>query len=256
MSKRPCTQADAERYERQIILPQIGAEGQRRLQEAGALVVGAGGLGSPAILYLAAAGVGRLGIADSEAVELSNLNRQVIHATSDVGRAKVRSAAEKVRALNPACAVEPMAVRIGAENAREIVRPYDVVLDCTDNFSARFLISDACWLERRALVSAAVQRFEGMLLAVLPGEGNPCYRCLVPEPTGEQDRGIFGAVPGVMGALAAMEAVKVILGIGESLGRRLLLYDGLAGTFRTVGRVRDPACPLCGDRPTIAEVRR
>ena len=256
MSEKPWTEADAQRYERQVVLPQIGVEGQKRLLSSSALVVGAGGLGSPAILYLAAVGVGRLGIADGEAVELSNLNRQVLHATADIGRPKADSAAEKVRALAPACAVEPLAVRLTAENARDIVRPYDVVLDCTDNFAARFLISDACWLQKRALVSAAVQRFEGMLLAVIPGGGNPCYRCLVPEATGVQDRGIFGAIPGVMGALQAMEAVKVLLGIGENLARRLVIYDGLAGTFRTVGRVQDPACSLCGDHPTITDVGR
>ena len=256
MNEPPLSKDQAVRYERHLGLAGIGAEGQRRLLGSSALVVGAGGLGSPAILYLVAVGVGRLGILDDEQVELSNLNRQVIHRTADVGRPKVERAAEAAGAINPDCAVEPLAERLMPRNARAIVRRFDLVLDCTDNFPTRFLLSDACWLGKKPLVSAAVQRFEGMLLAVLPEKGSPCYRCLVPESPDPQDRAIFGAVPGVLGALQAMEAVKVLLGIGSDLAHRLLVYDGLAGTFRTVGRTRDPACPLCGERPAITDVGR
>ena len=256
MNEPPLSKDQAVRYERHLGLAGIGAEGQRRLLGSSALVVGAGGLGSPAILYLVAVGVGRLGILDDEQVELSNLNRQVIHRTADVGRPKVERAAEAAGAINPDCAVEPLAERLTPRNARAIVRRFDLVLDCTDNFPTRFLLSDACWFEKKPLVSAAVQRFEGMLLTVLPEKGSPCYRCLVPESPEPQDRTVFGAVPGVLGALEAMEAVKVLLGIGSDLAHRLLVYDGLAGTFRTVLRTRDPACPLCGDHPTIKDVGR
>ena len=256
MNEPRLSKDQAVRYERHLALAGIGAEGQRRLLGSSALVVGAGGLGSPAILYLAAVGVGRLGILDDEQVELSNLNRQVIHRTADVGRPKVARAVEAVCALTPDCTVEPVAERLTPRNARAIVRRFDLVLDCTDNFPTRFLLSDACWFEKKPLVSAAVQRFEGILLAVLPEKGSPCYRCLVPESPEPQDRAIFGAVPGVLGTLEAMEAVKVLLGIGSDLAHRLLVYDGLAGTFRTVRRTRDPACPLCGERPAITDVGR
>ncbi|HUS45155.1 MAG TPA: HesA/MoeB/ThiF family protein [Phycisphaerae bacterium] len=254
MSEPKWTEKQVLRYERNTALREIGVEGQQRLLGASALVVGAGGLGSAALFYLAASGVGRLGIVDAERVELSNLNRQVLHRTEDVGRCKTERAEEAIRALNPDCAVEPFPDSLSAANVRERLRGYDVVLDCTDNFPTRFLISDACWLEGKPLVSAAVQRFEGLLLAVIPGKGNPCYRCLVPEPQPPQGKGIFGAVPGVMGTLEAMEAMKMLLGIGEGLADRLLVYNGLKGTVRTVKRTCDPACPLCGERPTITDV--
>ena len=241
-----------ERYARNLRLAELGEEGQRRLLASSALVVGAGGLGSPAIAYLAAAGVGRIGIVEAETLELSNLNRQVLYRTADLGRPKVESAAAHVRALNPDCRVETFAERIAEGGARARVRGWDVVLDCTDNFPTRLVLADACWREGAPLVSAAAIRFEGRLLVVLPAAGSPCYRCLVPEAPGEdvvpaaREVGVFGAAPGVMGALEAMEAVKVLLGIGQNLAHHLLIYDGLKGMFRTVRRTRDPACPVCG----------
>jgi adenylyltransferase/sulfurtransferase len=239
-----------ERFDRNLRIPQVGPEGQKRLLGASALVVGAGGLGSAAILYLASAGVGRLAIADSERLELSNLNRQVLHHTSDIGRRKVDSAREAVFALCPMCKVEVVADRLDAGNLRRTVRGFGVVLDCSDNFPTRLGLSDAAWQEGIPLVSAAAVRMEGRLLTVLPGR-SPCYRCLVPElpPEAQVPRaaevGILGGVAGAMGALQAVEAVKVLLGIGETLTDRLLIYDGLGGRFREVRRVRDPACTLC-----------
>jgi adenylyltransferase/sulfurtransferase len=241
-----------QRYDRHIRLAALGEAGQRRLLESTALVVGAGGLGSAAMLYLAAAGVGRIRLVESERLELSNLNRQVLHRTADLGRPKADSAAEAVRALNPDCRVEIVPERLAAARARQIVRGAGVALDCTDNFPTRFVLADACWAEGVPLVSAAVLRFEGQLLSVIPAEGSPCYRCLIPEPPppdvapAAAQVGILGAVAGVLGTLQAVEAIKVLAGIGRNLAHRLLVYDGLEGTFRTVRRTRDPACPVCG----------
>jgi adenylyltransferase/sulfurtransferase len=240
------------RFDRNIRLAAVGEAGQRRLLAARAAIVGAGGLGSAAILYLAAAGVGHLRIIDAERVELSNFNRQILHGDADLGRPKVESARETVLARAPACHVETVPERLTPENAPRLIRGGDVVLDCTDNFPTRFLVADACWRARVPLVSASVLRFEGQLLTVIPAERSPCYRCLLPAPPppGESptaaDVGILGAVAGALGALQAVEAVKVLLGIGEDFSHRLLVYDGLKGTFRTVRRTRDPACPLCG----------
>lgn len=242
------TPQDRERYDRNLRLAPVGEAGQRRLIESGALVVGAGGLGSAAILYLAAAGVGRLTIVESERLELSNLNRQILHRTADIGRPKIDSAAEAVLALNPGCRVTKVAERLDAGRARAVVRGAPVVLDCTDNFTTRCVIADACWAEGVPLVSAAVLRLEGLLLSVIPSAGSPCYRCLLPEPPPADvaptavQVGILGAVAGALGALQAVEAIKVLLGIGDNFAHRLLVYDGLAGTFRTVRRTRDPAC--------------
>jgi len=246
------TPRERERYDRNIRLAAVGEAGQRKLLASSALVVGAGGLGSAVIVYLAAAGVGRLRIVEADRLELSNLNRQVLHRAADLGRSKADSAAEAVRALNPGCRVELLAERLTAERARDVVRGADVVLDCTDNFPTRFVVADACWAERVPLVSAAVLRFEGQLASVIPAEGSPCYRCLLPEPPppeaapGAAQVGILGAVAGTFGALQAVEAVKVLLGIGRNMAHRLLVYDGLSGDFRTMRRSRDPACPLCG----------
>jgi adenylyltransferase/sulfurtransferase len=254
MDPADLTPDQRERYDRNLRLAEVGEAGQRRLLESSALIVGAGGLGSPAILYLAAAGIGRLGILDGERLERSNLNRQVLHRTADLGRPKADSAARRVRGLNPALRVEVFAERLTEAGARDRVRGWDVVLDCTDNFPTRLVLADACWREGRGLVSAAAIRFEGWLLSVLPAAGSPCYRCLVPEPPGEEvlpaarTVGVFGAAPGVLGALQAMEAVKLLLGIGQNLAHHLLIYDGLEGTFRTVRRARDPACPVCGEK--------
>lgn len=256
----PLSEEQIERYSRHILLPDVGGRGQARLLGSSALVVGAGGLGSPALLYLAAAGVGRVGIVDSDAVEPSNLNRQIAHGAGDVGRPKAVSAAEAVKARNPDCKVSVFQERLVAANVRERVRGWDVVLDGSDNFPTRFLVADACWFERVPLVSAAVVQFEGQLLTVLPGRGNPCYRCLLAEPPPPglvpscQEAGILGPVAGVLGALQATEAIKVILGLGELLSHRMLLFDALDWSVRLASRAPNPACALCGKEPIIKDV--
>jgi adenylyltransferase/sulfurtransferase len=255
------TEEQIERYSRQILLPDVGGEGQRKLLRSSIFVVGAGGLGSPAILYLAAAGVGRLGIADSEGVQLSNLQRQIVHGTDDVGRAKGLSARETVRRINPECEVQIFPQRLTAANVRQAVRGYDVVLDCSDNCPTRFLISDSCWFEKIPLVSAAVSQFDGQLMTVSPpGAGNPCYRCSFPYPPPSglmpscQQAGVLGAAAGVMGTLQAVEALKILLGVGSVLSHRLLVYDALECEFKQVARERDPDCPLCGPDPSITDL--
>ncbi len=260
MMKLGFTEEELERYSRQLLLPGVGGAGQSRLRASSAFVVGAGGLGSPALLYLAAAGIGRVGLIDADRVELSNLQRQIIHQTRDVGRSKAESAERAIRALNPACEVEAFHERLSVDNIRRIVGGYDVVLDGSDNFPTRFLVADFCWLEGVRLVSAAVLGFEGQLLTILPGEASACYRCLVPEPPPPgwipscQEAGVLGPAVGVMGVLQAAEAIKVLLGLGETLHDRLLVYDALECTFRSFRRVKDPDCPLCGSRPTITEL--
>jgi len=260
MNGRQLTPAELDRYSRHILLPQVGVEGQRRLSDSGALVVGAGGLGSAALAYLAAAGVGRLGIADGDRVELSNLNRQVFYPLRAVGRPKAEAARDAVAALNPGCEVAVIGRRLTGENVRRAVRAWDVVLDCTDNFPARFLVSDACWLEKAPLVTAGILGFEGQLFTVLPGGASPCYRCLIPEPPADLfavpcgQAGVFGPAVGVLGTLQAVEAVKVLLGVGCGFERRLFVYDALKGRFRVIDRMADPACALCGPRPTITDV--
>jgi len=260
MSGFDFTEEQIQRYSRNILLPEIGVAGQRRLLASSVLVIGAGGLGSPAIMYLAAAGVGRIGIADGDCVELSNLQRQVVHRTSDVGRNKAVSAAEFVSRLNPDCQVDVFGQRVSAENIRPLVRQYDVVLDGSDNFPTRFLVADCCWFERVPLVSASVFRFEGHLMVIKPGDEEPCYRCFMAEPPPAgfvpscQEAGVFGAIVGVMGTLQAVEAVKVLLGLGSELSRNLLVYDGLKGAFRLLKRVKDPDCPLCGERPSVTDL--
>ncbi len=260
MSEEEFTEEQIERYSRHILLREVGGEGQRKLMKSSALMVGAGGLGSPALLYLAAAGVGRIGVADGDAVEVSNLQRQVIHGARDLGRNKAISAEEAIKEVNPECRVEVFAEHLTADNIREVVRRYDIVLDGSDNFPTRFLAADCCWFEEVPLVTAAVVRFEGQLITVLPGNGNPCYRCLFREPPPPglvpscQEAGVLGAVVGVMGTLQAVEALKVLLGIGGVLSDRLLLYDALDCRFSTVKRVQDPDCPLCGRSPSITDL--
>ncbi len=260
MSVVEFTEEQIERYSRQILLQEVGGQGQRKLLDARALVVGAGGLGSPALLYLAAAGVGKLGVADGDEVDLSNLQRQIIHRTGDVGKSKVLSAERAIREINPDCEVQVFPERLAAGNIREVLRRYDVVLDGSDNFPTRFLVADCCRFENIPLVSAAVLRFHGQLMTVLPGSGNPCYRCFVPEPppTGLvpscQEAGVLGAAVGVMGTLQAVETLKLLLGIGHTLSHQLVLYDSLECRFTTVSRACDPTCPLCGENPTVTEL--
>lgn len=256
------TDAELHRYSRHILLADVGAEGQAKLRAASVLVVGAGGLGSPLALYLAAAGVGRIGIIDDDTLELSNLQRQIAHTTARIGRGKADSAAETLRALNPEVAVEVHARRLDAAAARELIPRYDIICDGTDNFPTRFLLGDACHLLGRPLVSAAVLRFEGQLSVFQSHRGAafPCHRCLHPEMPPEglvpscSEAGVLGAVTGVMGTLQATEVMKLILGIGETLAGRLLLWDALDARFRTVRLKRDLACALCGEQPVIRDI--
>jgi len=241
-----------ERYDRHVRIPDFGPEGQRRLLGATAVLVGAGGLGSAAGIYLAAAGVGRLRLVDPDPVEPSNLNRQVLYGPADVGHVKVGAAAERLRRLNPDCAVEALAERLDADRAEALFAGADVVLDCSDNFATRLAVADAAWHTGRPLVSASALGWEGNLLSVLPAEGSPCYRCLVPEvpppaaaPT-SAEVGVLGPVVGVMGTSQALEAVRVLTGLGETFVHRLGAYDGRTGVWRILRRRRDPACPVCG----------
>jgi len=254
------TEDQIERYSRHILVPEIGGEGQHKLLNSSAFIVGAGGLGSPALLYLAAAGVGRLGVADGDAVELSNLQRQIAHNMGDLGRNKAVSAEEAVGRINPDCNVEIFTKRLDASNIRNVIQGFDVVLDGSDNFPTRFLVADCCWLERIPLVSAAVLHFEGQLMSVLPRERSPCYRCHIPQPPPAglvpscREAGVLGSVVGVMGSIQAAEATKVLLDIGESMSHHLLLYSALDCTFTRVKRTRDPSCPLCGEQRSITDL--
>jgi len=247
---------ELDRYARHMILPEVGPEGQARLKESAVLVVGTGGLGSPLLLYLAAAGVGRIGIVEDDTVDLSNLQRQVLYATADVGRPKAEVAAERLGLLNPHVRVEAHPVRLTSENALELFARYDLIVDASDNFPTRYLASDAAVLADRPLVYGAIHRFEGQV-SVFHHQGGPCYRCLFPKPPkpgsvpGCAQAGVFGVLPGVIGSLMATEALKLLLGIGRPLSGRLLLYDGLEAEFREVRVARDPNCPVCGDRPSI-----
>ncbi|MEE3626357.1 molybdopterin-synthase adenylyltransferase MoeB [Nitrospirillum sp. BR 11752] len=253
------TDSQIERYSRHIILKEVGGEGQARLLTSSVLVVGAGGLGAPLLLYLAAAGVGRIGIVDDDTVDLSNLQRQVVHDMDALGQAKVDSAAARLRAINPDVVVETHRVRLVPGNVRDLVRAYDIVADGSDNFATRFLLNDACYFERRPLVSAAMLRFDGQISTFKAHEGapHPCYRCVFPEPPPPglvpscSEAGVLGALAGTVGSLQALEVLKELLGIGDSLSGRLMLYDSLGASFRTVRVKPDPDCPLCGSHPTI-----
>jgi sulfur-carrier protein adenylyltransferase/sulfurtransferase len=247
------------RYNRHIILPQVGLEGQERLKQAKVLCIGTGGLGSPIALYLAAAGVGTLGLVDFDVVDDSNLQRQIAHSTADIGRPKVESARDKLVGINPFLEVVLHGEGITRDNVRGIVRQYDVIVDGTDNFPTRYLVNDACVLEGRPLVYASIFQFEGQA-TVFNHKGGPCYRCLYPEPPPPglvpscSEGGVLGVLPGVIGVIQATEAVKIILGKGKTLSGRLLLYDALEMRFREVKLRRDPACPACGDNPSIGDV--
>lgn len=249
------------RYSRQIILNEVGYEGQEKLLKSRVLVVGAGGLGSPVLYYLAAAGIGTLGIADFDTVGISNLNRQVLHATADIGRKKVDSAVEKLKSLNPDIQIMKYPYRLDIDNIEDIVKEYDVVVDAVDNFPARYLISDSCYFQKKPVVEGAVIGFEGILMTVIPDQ-SPCYRCLYPMPPEDgvvptcSDQGILGMVAGVVGSMQALETVKVLLGIGKTLSGRILVFDGLQSSFREIGWEKRSGCPLCGQNPTIKDLVR
>lgn len=238
---------EVERYARHLVLREIGGPGQQALKAARVLLVGAGGLGAPAALYLAAAGVGHIALVDPDTVSLSNLQRQVLYGVADLGRNKTDTAARRLNALNPDVVIEPRALRLDASNARDLVAPYDLILDGTDDFATRFAVNEACVLEGKTLVSGAIGRWTGQV-AVFSGQ--PCYRCLVPEIPPDAETcavvGVVGALAGVVGSMMALEAVKIIAGAGEPLAGRLLIYDALAGEARTVRIGVDPGCPVCG----------
>jgi adenylyltransferase/sulfurtransferase len=249
---------DPQRYARHLALPEIGAAGQQKLADSSVMVVGAGGLGSPAALYLAAAGVGRIGLLDHDRVEVSNLQRQVLFATSEIGKGKAVTAQARLSALNPALQVVAHAEKLVAGNVERLFAPYDVVIDGTDRLATRYLINDACVLLGKPLVSAAIHRFEGQAMTYLPGR-SPCYRCLYPESPEDlvpdcATAGVLGVLPGVMGSLQATEAIKVLLGIGDPLAGRLLVYDALSLRFDEFRFSRRPDCGVCGTQPTITSV--
>ncbi len=253
------TEEQIKRYSRHIILSEVGGKGQRKILDARVLLVGAGGLGSPSGLYLAAAGVGTIGIVDSDVVELSNLQRQILHDTRDIGRSKALSAKETMARLNPDVKVICHEERLTSANILDIIRDYDVVVDGADNFPTRYLVNDACFMAGKALSHAGIFRFDGQAITILPGQG-PCYRCLYPEPPPPglvpscQEAGVLGVVAGVIGVIQATEVLKLILGKGELLLGRLLTYNALDMEFREVPVKKDPDCPLCGDNPTITEL--
>jgi adenylyltransferase/sulfurtransferase len=261
---RSLSDEELERYARHIVLREVGGAGQAKLLNARVLVVGAGGLGSPLILYLAAAGIGAIGVVDFDRVSLSNLQRQIAHRTGDIGRLKTESAADAAHAVNPGIAVIAHSEKLSAANALSLIKDYDIVADGSDNFATRFLVNDACYFAGKTLVSAAVAEFDGQLATYKAKAGEPqrypCYRCIFPEiPPRDaapncSETGILGAASGVMGTLQALEVMKEILGLGDSLAGRLLIYDALAAQFRTVTVTPDPKCPLCGCTPAIRDL--
>ncbi|WP_428394741.1 HesA/MoeB/ThiF family protein [Lichenicoccus sp.] len=254
------SESEIRRYSRHILLAELGGIGQAKLRTARVLVIGAGGLGSPVALYLAAAGVGCIGLVDDDDVELSNLQRQIAHTTATLGQAKVASARSAMLAINPDIQVRTHPCRLDAARAPALLAQYDLVCDGSDNFATRYLVADACVLLRRTLISASVLRFEGQLATFRPHLGGPCYRCLFPQPPATEsvpncaEAGVLGTVTGVMGSLQATEAVKEITGIGDSLAGRLLLWDALAMRFTTIRVAADPDCALCGAAPRIRDL--
>ena len=253
------TEEQIKRYSRQIILPDVGGKGQEKLLRGSVLIVGAGGLGSPAALYLAAAGVGRIGIADSDEVEISNLQRQILHTTADIGKLKTTSAREKLVALNPDVEVTTHPVRLTSRNILDIIKDYDIIVDGSDNFPTRYLVNDACVMSNKPLSHGGIFRFDGQAITIIPGEG-PCYRCLFPEPPPPgavpscQEAGILGAVAGIIGLVQANEVLKFILGKGELLVGKLLIFDALQTSFRTVKVPKASNCAVCGENPTVKEL--
>ncbi len=260
MSVQSFTPDQVSRYARHLILPEVGGAGQRKLLNSSVLLLGAGGLGSPAALYLAAAGVGKLGVLDFDVVDASNLQRQILHGIDDLGRPKTQSAAEAIRALNPDVEVVEHRTHINSENALDIFRPYDLVVDGTDNFPTRYLANDAAHFLGKPLVHGAIYRFEGQMTMFDSAKGTGCYRCLfaTPPPPGAvpscAEAGVFGVLPGIIGSMMAFETIKHILGIGEPLIGKLLIFEGMDMSFRKVNLRRNPACPLCGENPTVHEL--
>jgi adenylyltransferase/sulfurtransferase len=253
------TEEQINRYSRHILLPEVGGKGQKKLAKAKILIVGAGGLGSPAALYLAAAGVGTLGLIDSDVVDLTNLQRQILHHTSDVGRPKVVSGKEKIQALNPDVSVSMYEERLTAGNALKIISDYDVVIDGVDNFTAKFLINDACFFADKPLVHGGILRFDGRVTTIIPKK-SACYRCVfkTPPPPGLvascQEAGVIGVLAGIIGTIQATEALKLVLGIGHPLTNRMLDFDARKTQFREIKVRRNPTCALCSDHPTITEL--
>ncbi len=254
------TNEQLERYSRHIILKEVGAKGQKKLLNAKVLIIGAGGLGAPAAMYLAAAGVGTIGIADADEVDLSNLQRQIIHATSDIGKAKVQSAKETMEAINPDITVNTYRTFVTSENIMDLIKDYDFIIDGTDNFPAKFLINDACVMAKKPFSHAGIIRFKGQLMTYVPGQG-PCYRCVFKNPPPKdavptcKQAGVIGAMGGVIGSLQAMEAVKYIIGKGDLLTGYLLTYDALTMEFRKVKLPKDTSkCDVCGDNPSITQL--
>lgn len=253
------TEQEIHRYARHIVLPQVGGVGQAKLRSARVLIIGAGGLGSPAAIYLAAAGVGTIGIVDDDRVELSNLHRQILYTESSIGRPKVDSARAMLEGVNPLVRVETHPLRLQADNIGSLVRGYDVVVDGSDNFPTKFLVNDACVFEEKPLSLAGIHLFEGQVMTIVPGRG-PCYRCIFIEPPPEgaipscEEAGVFGAVAGLAGCIQGVEVIKLILGIGETLVGSILRMDTLRGSFRTVPVNRNPHCPVCSDEATITKL--
>jgi molybdopterin/thiamine biosynthesis adenylyltransferase/rhodanese-related sulfurtransferase len=248
------------RYSRHLILPEVGLAGQKKIRATNVLCIGAGGLGSPIAMYLAAAGIGKLGIVDFDTVDYSNLQRQILHTDADVGRSKAESAKETINALNPYCEVVIHNTRISSENALDLIRPYDIVVDGTDNFPTRYLTNDACVLLKKPNVYGSIFRFEGQASVFAPHLGGPCYRCLYPEPPPPgmvpscAEGGVLGVLPGIIGCIQATEILKLAIGKGTSLVGRLMLFNALDMKFRELKLRRDPQCPICGDHPTIKEL--
>lgn len=248
-----------ERYSRHILLPEIGGKGQRKLLDARVFIIGAGGLGSPVALYLAAAGIGTIGIVDGDMVDLSNLQRQVIHRTQDINIPKVQSAKEKIEAMNPDVQVNTYGENLNAQNVLSLIKDYDILVDGTDNFAAKFLINDAAVMSGKPLIHGGILRFDGQVLTILPKK-SACYRCIFksPPPIGMipscQEAGVLGVLAGVIGTIQATEVFKLILGIGKPLSNRILTYNALKGVFREIPVRCNPSCPVCGENPTITEL--
>ena len=260
-TEHPLSEAERSRYARHLTLPEVGPEGQRRLKASRVLCLGAGGLGSPVTMYLAAAGIGEIGLVDDDRVDFSNLQRQILHGTSDVGRLKIESARDRLAEINPEVRVTIFGTRFTAENAAAIAEPYDLIIDGTDNFPTRYLSNDLAVLTKKPNVYGSIYRFEGQVSVFAPHLGGPCYRCLFPEPPAPglvpscAEGGVLGILPGIVGAMQANEAVKLLLGLGDPLIGRLVHFDALAFRFREIKLRRDPDCAICGDSPTLTKLQ-